>query len=116
TAADFQAEQDYVREKLRRLTRAALGTGIVSGLTPTITASGSGTSTLTISPGVAVDPSGELIIVPGPQTLDIGSAASGSEIQLSLTERPSRFVSGLGEKPATEDARPTRIVEGFTIS
>lgn len=116
TAADFQAEQEYVREKLRRLARAAFGTGVVSGLTPTVSTDGSGTATLTISPGYAVDPAGELILVTAPETIDLDSTASGSVIQLRLAERPARFVPSPGEDASADEQRPTRIVEGFTIT
>jgi hypothetical protein len=116
TAEDLVAEQDYGREKLRRLTRAALGTGIVSGLTPTISTNDSGAPTLTISPGYAVDPAGELIVVPGTQTIDLDPTSSGSVIQLLFDERPARFVASEDESASKAEPRPTRIVEGFSIT
>jgi hypothetical protein len=65
TAADFQAEQDYVREKVRRHNRCMFGFGVVTGLQVTLE-SNSETSDqplVTISPGCAIDPNGEQITV-----------------------------------------------------
>lgn len=55
-AADLAAEQDYHRERLRRLARATLGAGIVSGLEVRC-----GRQEVTVSPGMAIDCLGELI-------------------------------------------------------
>jgi len=69
-AATLTAEQDYHREKLRRLTRALLGYGVVSGLAvrvePTTDAGG---SRIVVEPGYAIDRRGEEISIPRGATL-----------------------------------------------
>lgn len=55
TADDFTEEQAYHREKYRRHVLALHGSGVVDGLRVTIGADG---ATLTIEPGLAIDPAG----------------------------------------------------------
>jgi hypothetical protein len=59
---DWQLEQTYGLSQRRLLSRLALGAGVLGGLSVTEGADG----TLTISPGVAVDGWGRVIVVPGP--------------------------------------------------
>lgn len=65
SAGDLQAEQDYQREKLRRHALALHGQGIVRGLGVRIQADACAPAArLHIEPGVAVDPLGELLVLP----------------------------------------------------
>lgn len=59
TAEDLQREQDYHLDKLRQLVRTILGVGIVDGLK--VSSAG---PKVTVSPGVAMDPTGRLIELP----------------------------------------------------
>jgi hypothetical protein len=65
TADDFQAEQDYLREKSRRANRCLAGSGIVSGLTVTVDADSATTDVpeIVVEPGCAIDPRGEELAV-----------------------------------------------------
>lgn len=64
TAKDLQAEQNYHREKRRLLNRALHGWGVVEGLE--VAASG---DAITVSPGFALDPEGNEIVIPDPVTI-----------------------------------------------
>jgi len=59
----FSMEQDYVLQHQRRLNRAVLGTGVVSGLCVTAVQSGPDWG-IRIEPGLAIDGLGRLIVVP----------------------------------------------------
>jgi len=65
TADDFQAEQNYVRERIRRHNRCLFGSGIVRGLSVTVDPDCAEDDELTIavSPGCAIDACGEELIV-----------------------------------------------------
>src|SRR5688572_13209164 len=53
-AEDFQLEQDYVRERLRRHNRALHGTGIVCGLQVSVQPDGRSGEQVVVQPGVAI--------------------------------------------------------------
>jgi hypothetical protein len=114
TAADFEAEQNYVRERFRRRARVALGTGVVSGLNVTVASDASAT-TLTIAPGVAIDGRGETIVVPRPVAREIGEDAGGAAVQLLFSERPARFVPAGSDESSADGRQPSRVVEGFAV-
>ncbi len=59
-AAHLQLEQDYFNDKRRLLNRLLAGAGVIEGLE--VTPAGDGR--VTVSPGVALDPTGREIIVP----------------------------------------------------
>jgi hypothetical protein len=69
TAADFEREQEYHIAARRRLTLLALGSGVVTGLR--VRAPG---STVTVSPGIAIDPLGREIIVPAHVELQLDAS------------------------------------------
>jgi hypothetical protein len=65
-AATLSAEQEYHREKLRRLSRTVLGYGVVSGLGVRVEpASAGGGGRIVVEPGHAIDPLGEELALPG---------------------------------------------------
>jgi hypothetical protein len=64
-AATLSVEQEYHREKLRRLNRAVLGYGVVSGLGVRVERAGAGGGRIVVEPGYAIDPLGEELALPG---------------------------------------------------
>jgi hypothetical protein len=66
TAAEFTAEQDYFRERLRRHNRALHGVGVVRGLELSVAG-----DTVHVAPGVAIDARGEELVVAHPLDLQI---------------------------------------------
>lgn len=72
TAKDLQAEQNYHREKQRLHNRALHGWGVVEGLE--VTASG---DAITVSPGFALDPEGNEIVLADPVTIRPTDRTSG---------------------------------------
>ena len=71
TEAEFTAEQDYVRERLRRHNRALHGVGVVRGLELAVVG-----DTVHVAPGVAIDARGEELVVAHPLDLQIPAGAA----------------------------------------
>lgn len=115
---DFRAEQEYVRERVKRRNRV-LGAGIVSGLAVTVEGN-AGQAQVVIAPGLAVDPAGEEIFIATPCALALPAAGSALLVALAYRERPCRSVATAAGAPLDTDAAPapgpTRIVETFAAS
>jgi len=104
-AADFTAEQDYHRGKLRRHNRALIGWGIVSGLA--VRVGQTGVPRIVVEPGYALDPNGEEISVPLPVALVPPAAGDVAFVTLRYWENPCPPVPALEgelEAPCVEEA------------
>lgn len=127
SAADFADEQEYVREKFRRLHRVALGTGVVSGLAVSVHMDGDA-PTVNVSAGVAVDAAGELIEVPTDVCCALPSLVSPDALSCVVELRyVEQLAAPVASVPTTGDLagesghadgepQATRIVEGFALS
>jgi hypothetical protein len=125
-AERFQQDQDYFNHKRWLLNRFVSGTGVVCGLDLTHE---KGKSSLTLSPGMAIDRAGHEIIVPSATPVDTsrltdahgkpaGAAPAGSTLLISLVywERKTAPVAVLVpdcDNPG--DCAPSTIEEGFRI-
>jgi len=86
---DFEQEQTYLRTKHRRHNRLVHGHGIVRGLGVSLEPQQPGQGTqVEVSPGVAIDPTGEELVVCEPATRDVGVAGTVCFVTVSLVERP----------------------------
>jgi hypothetical protein len=111
-ADDFRAEQEYFRTRLRRLNLAAFGVGVATGLRVSVTDE-SGVPAITVSPGLAIAPSGDEIDMAQPVSCPIPAEPSAVFVMLRSVERPA------GHAPASSGTgamRPTRIEEGFALA
>jgi hypothetical protein len=63
SAHDFEADQNYFREKHKLQNRILFGPGIISGLEVSVLEPDQASPQLTISPGSAIDPLGNIILV-----------------------------------------------------
>ena len=109
---DFKLEQDYFRERLRRLNRELHGSGVVRGLEVSVQSDNSGTGQrLVVMPGFALTPRGEEIEVCDAQTVCLPEDGRLLYVVLFHAERPSH------PQPTTNglDAQFTRIEERFAI-
>jgi hypothetical protein len=117
SADDLETEQDYFRTKLRRLQRAALTVGVISGLELSVSDDADGTPSVVIAPGFALDRAGELIEVCEPASIPLGEVSEPGLVLLRYVERPTAFVPATGDAPdSAESPQPGRIAEGFGIS
>jgi len=110
TADDFTEEQSYHREKHRRHVLALHGPGVVDGLRVTIGADG---ATLTIEPGLAIDPVGRELCID--QSIGVAvpvGTPSPAAVALYYAERPVDPLP-TGTAQAME---PGRIEEGTRVA
>jgi hypothetical protein len=105
SADDFTAEQEYVREKREMHNRLLHGDGVVSGLETKV-----GTSSVTLSPGLALDPRGREIVVACPVELALPRERRSSFLSLEYRERETDPV------PAGDAMQATRVEEGYELS
>lgn len=115
---DFNAEQEYLRNRLRRHNRLLHGSGVVTGLGVTVEQDSAG-SGIKIEPGLALDPTGNEMAVEQAVQLTLPSQGSELLVLLRYTERPCRFApvissAGVGAPADSVGTHPTRIVETFS--
>jgi hypothetical protein len=105
SADDFNAEQEYFRGKQKTLNRLLLGYGVVSGLEATI-----GGGTVTVSPGLALDPRGNEITVDCSVAVKLPGGGKPIFLSLEYLERETDPV------PSGDGMQASRIEEGFHLS
>jgi hypothetical protein len=110
-AEDFQLEQNYVRERLRRHNRALHGTGVVCGLQVSVQPDGQSGEQVVVQPGVAIDPYGEEIEVPCAASASLPEAGSQLSVMLTQAERLTHPVAASDDEPV----QFTRIEETFAL-
>jgi len=110
-AQDFQLEQDYFRERLRRRNRALHGAGIVCGLQVSVQPDGQSGEQIVVQPGVAIDPDGEEIEVPCAASASLPEAGSQLFVMLTHAERLTHPVAASDDEPV----QFTRIEETFAL-
>jgi hypothetical protein len=106
---DLEQEQLYHREKARRHNRFLHGWGIVHGLE--VRAGTHGTRKVTISPGYALDPRGEEIVVSRSVAVDLSGPPAGTTVYVAVRydERPAHPV------PTPCGQQFSRVRETFAV-
>ncbi len=110
-AQDFQLEQDYVRERLRRHNRALHGAGIVDGLQVSVGPDSAGGEQVVVQPGFALDPFGEEIELRCEASAGLPGIGTQLFVMLSYAER-------LTHPMPTSDDEPVqfaRVEETFAL-
>jgi hypothetical protein len=108
TADDLELEQSYHRTKHRRHNRLLHGIGIVRGLGVSLEPSSAGGDPIVVvSPGVAISPDGEELVLCEPATRDVCQGVSACYVTLSLVGRPA---------DATLDGEHSRIEESAEVA
>jgi hypothetical protein len=116
SASDFEAEQTYLRDKQRFRNLHTLGIGVVTGLS--VTTSNSGTS-LSVTPGYAIDHLGREICVPLPIECALPGAGNRLRVDISYVEQDAEpTTAALSPDPLITDnpVESTRITEGFELA
>jgi hypothetical protein len=103
-AATFAAEQEYHREKLRRLNRALLGYGVVSGLAIHVEPGDSGAGRVVVEPGHAIDRRGEQVSLPRRATLALPAHGESAFVTIRNWEHACTASPMAGGEP---DGRPS---------
>ncbi len=107
TQEDFELEQTYFREKLKRHNRSLHGFGIVSGLKVS-----AGSGQIVVESGVALDCEGNEIVIGATQS--IVSPAIGDQLTAYLNVR--YFEAETDLIPCQEGAQASTITESFQLS
>jgi len=108
-AATLEAEQNYHRDKRRRLNLALYGYGVVSGLGVQVGAGADGPHVV-VDPGYAIDPFGETCALCTRAIVRLPGAASAVFVSLRVWERPCCPV------PRLDGQEQTRIEEACVIA
>jgi hypothetical protein len=117
-AADFEAEQDYLRERMRLNNRCLHGWGVACGLEVAPPGADDPPLRVSVSPGLALDEQGDEIRVAETVCLDLvfptGGVREPRLIAIRYAEFPSDPVpiAGRGE----EAVEFSRIREGYEIA
>jgi hypothetical protein len=107
SVADFEQEQSYLRTRHRRHNRLLHGVGIVTGLEVTLEpGQAGGGPVIVVSPGVAIAPDGEELVVCDPVSLDVCVGHAVCYVSLTLAERAVE---------STVEDEPTRVEESAEV-
>lgn len=110
---DLTSEQNYHREKQRRHNLHCHGYGIVQGLHVS-TAHNESASTVTIEPGVAIDPGGNEIELCATAQLPLPDSPTTIQVGIRFLERLSAPVPSRSD-PASPGSQPSRTEEGCEV-
>lgn len=113
TAQDLADEQDYLREKRRRHNRLLHGWGVVTGLEIATANDSGGKPKIFVSPGFALDPAGNEIVVPAPHQEEICIESAAVFIFLHYAEKETDPLPAQGAD--AEAQQFSRIEETFKI-
>jgi hypothetical protein len=111
SADDLQAEQDYVRARLRRLNLSSFGVGVVSGLAVSISKDG---NSLNVAPGLAIGPTGDEIAVTEPQSSPLTTVDKALLVQLRYAEKLCNPVPAQADADGAQ-VRYSRVLETFEL-
>jgi hypothetical protein len=106
---DLTLEQDYFRQRLRRLNRELHGSGVARGLEVSVEPGSGAGERAVVTPGFALSPFGEEIEVCAPQTIGLPQDGGCLYVVLLHSERLS------APRPATNGTEFTRVEECFAI-
>ncbi len=113
SASDFQLDQNYHRDKLRLHNLVLVGSGVVSGLEVSLDdGSVPNAPVVSVEPGSAVAPNGELLVLCEPRVCTFSTTVSGGFVALRFSEHSVKR-RGASEKPGGSQA--SRINEGVAI-
>ena len=113
SAEDLQAEQDYHRDTQRRHNLILHGAGVVSGLKVSLSKDGRGPS-VTVAPGHAVDPRGNLINLCEPLAVALPTPKVALLVKLRHSEVLTDPVPSTGSDAGNE-TQFSRVEEGAEV-
>ena len=106
---DLTLEQDYFRQRLRRLNRELHGFGVARGLHVSVEPGSGAGARVVVTPGFALSPNGEEIEVCDPQTISLPEDGGCLYVVLLHSER------SIAPQPVTNGTEFTRIEESFAL-
>lgn len=115
SAADFQAEQEYHREKSRRHNRRLHGCGVVCGLTVSL-AGGAFRPAITVKPGIGIDATGNELEIDAERWVAIAVKARAFLVVLRYVERPVEPIPSFGTGGDADTMGCARIEEDCELA
>ncbi len=113
SASDFQLEQDYHRDKVRLQNLALAGSGVVIGLEVSVDdGSVPNAPVVSVEPGSAVAPNGELLVLCEPRVCTFSATVSAGFVALRFSEHS---VKRRGASVKNGQSPASRISEGVAI-
>jgi hypothetical protein len=106
TAATLQLEQDYLRAKSQLHNRLLHGWGVVDGLDVQSSA-----GTITVHPGVALDPAGNTIVLRNPRPLVVAPSTTAKAALFVVIRYAEQLVDPVNESASASDATGHRTVD-----
>lgn len=111
SAQDFQAEQDYYRERLRRHNRLLHGSGVVLGLQVEVAGQGQ----VVVQPGAALDCQGNELVLAEPVLCQLPGQGKRVYVCLCFAEQLADPVPHLESGVESESLAYTWIIEGVQV-
>lgn len=113
SASDFQLDQNYHRDKLRLHNLALVGSGVVNGLEVSLDdGSVPNAPVVSVEPGCAVAPNGELLVLCKPRVCTFSTTVSGGFVALRFSEHS---VKSSEASSKTGQSLASRIGEGVAL-
>lgn len=112
---DFRAEQAYFRARLRRHNRLMHGVGVVTGLEVSVEPSANGAS-VRVSPGLALDPTGEEIHVVDAAELPLNGPECALFVLVRYAERPCDPRPRIALNDDDSHYEASRVADTFALS
>ena len=119
SAADFQAEQQYLLDRHRLHNLSCHGLGVISGLKVSVSTDGSADDSVTVhvSPGLAIDCLGDELHVPQPFVQVLQPPDEDVYVCVLMTETATDFVPRIGAGADDEHGtEATRIEESVVLT
>jgi hypothetical protein len=112
SAEDFEQEQQYHRTRQRRHNRLLHGAGIVHGLDVSVAPGKAGAGpVVTVSPGIAIAPDGEELVVCEEATEPVGTGTASRFVTVGLVEhRTTARVEESAAITVRQDVSPGHLV------
>jgi len=115
TAADFVAEQEYHREKARRHNLRLHCSGVVRGLTVSLQGGATRQATVTVKPGVCIDPAGNELELEAGTTVAVPARLGAFVVVIRYAEWPADPVPVHGTGVDSEASKPSHVLEGCEL-
>lgn len=115
TAADFAAEQEYHREKARRHNLRLHGSGVVRGLTVSLSGGATRRPAVNVKPGVGIDAAGNELELESGTSLPVPARLGAFLVALRYAEWPADPVPVPGAGGDSDACRPSSVLEGCEL-
>jgi hypothetical protein len=115
SAADFVAEQDYHRDRARRHNLHLHGSGVVRGLTVSLSGGATLRPAVDVKPGVGIDPAGNELELEAATSVAVPARLGAFVVAIRYAEWPVDPLPVPGTGRETEACQPAFVAEGCEL-